>query len=284
MRLKLSLRANNTNKISINYNYSLSSAIYKLLEFGSPEFSTFLHDLGYSIENKYYKLFTFSIKLEKTILENNSLILISPNAELYITSPLIDEFIKNFVIGTFENRTIEIMSENIFTKFNINQVEIIPEPIFSEQMHFKMMTPLVLSTYKLYSRRLNQYYFRYNDNIDEINRVFQHNLINKYQAITKRTYSGNGIKISWDEKYIENAIKKNKRLSKKVSILKDINNPIDIIGIYCPFKVEGDTELIKVGYEAGFGEKNSMGFGMAEVAEYKYFQNVLEIENRKEIE
>jgi len=268
MRLKLSLRVVNSNKIALNYNYSLSSAIYKLLEFGSPEFSSFLHDLGYSIENKYYKLFTFSIKLEKTALDYNSLILISPKAELYITSPLIDDFIKNFVIGTFENRAIEIMSDNIFTKFNINQVEIIPEPTFSNQMHFKMMTPLVLSTYKLYSGRLNQYYFRYNDNIEEINRVFQQNLVNKYQVITKRTYSGNGIKISWDEKYIENATKKNKRLSKKVSIIKDIKNPIDIIGIYCPFKLEGDPELIKIGYEAGYGEKNSMGFGMVEAVSY----------------
>lgn len=284
MRLKLLLRANNTNKIALNYNYSLSSAIYKLLEFGSQEFSTFLHNIGYSVDKKSYKLFTFSLKLEKNILDHNSLILISPRAELFITSPLIDDFIKNFVIGTFENRTIEIMSENIFTKFNIDQVEIIPEPIFSEQMHFKMMTPLVLSTYKLYAGRLNQYYFRYNDNIEEINRVFQQNLVNKYQVITNRTYSGNGIKISWDEKYIEDAIKKNKRLSKKVSIIKDINNPIDIIGIYCPFKVEGDIELIKVGYEAGFGEKNSMGFGMAEIAGYKHFRNVLEIDNRKEIE
>jgi CRISPR-associated endoribonuclease Cas6 len=28
--------------------------------------------------------------------------------------------------------------------------------------------------------------------------------------------------------------------------------------------VEGSTELIEIGYEAGFGARNSMGFGMAE--------------------
>lgn len=262
MRLKLSLRAFNSKRIALNYNYSLSSAIYKLLEFGSQEFSTFLHNIGYSVDKKSYKLFTFSLKLEKNILDHNSLILISPRAELFITSPLIDDFIKNFVIGTFENQTIEIMSENILTKFNIHQVEIIPEPKFYNQMSFRMMSPLVLSTYKTTLDKVNQYYFRYNDNIEEINRVFQQNLINKYQVITNKKYSGNGLKISWDKNYIESAHKKRKRLSKKISIIKDINNPIDIVGIFCPFKVEGDIELIKVGYEAGFGEKNSMGFGM----------------------
>ncbi|RLG47654.1 MAG: CRISPR-associated endoribonuclease Cas6, partial [Thermoproteota archaeon] len=31
------------------------------------------------------------------------------------------------------------------------------------------------------------------------------------------------------------------------------------------FKAYGDEELIKVGYQAGFGEKNSLGFGMVKV-------------------
>jgi CRISPR-associated endoribonuclease Cas6 len=29
--------------------------------------------------------------------------------------------------------------------------------------------------------------------------------------------------------------------------------------------VRGSAELIEIGYEAGFGEKNSMGFGMVEM-------------------
>ena len=31
------------------------------------------------------------------------------------------------------------------------------------------------------------------------------------------------------------------------------------------FVAHGDTELLKLGYEAGFGEKNSMGFGMVSI-------------------
>jgi len=38
-----------------------------------------------------------------------------------------------------------------------------------------------------------------------------------------------------------------------------------IKAIMAPFVVRGSPELMEMGYEAGFGEKNSMGFGMVEV-------------------
>mgnify|MGYP001773100114 CR=1 FL=1 len=35
------------------------------------------------------------------------------------------------------------------------------------------------------------------------------------------------------------------------------------------FWAEGDPELLKVGYEAGFGERNAQGFGMVKVEAVK---------------
>jgi len=52
----------------------------------------------------------------------------------------------------------------------------------------------------------------------------------------------------------------NKRTGK---IIKNIQfKQTNIIGFLAPFTVIGSPELIRVGYEAGFGEKGSMGFGM----------------------
>ena len=50
-------------------------------------------------------------------------------------------------------------------------------------------------------------------------------------------------------------------------VLKYRQKRMRIKDIYCRcseivFKVWGDYDLIKFGYESGFGEKNSMGFGM----------------------
>jgi len=35
------------------------------------------------------------------------------------------------------------------------------------------------------------------------------------------------------------------------------------------FWVEGDPELIRIGYEAGFGERNAQGFGMVKLVATK---------------
>jgi CRISPR-associated endoribonuclease Cas6 len=40
---------------------------------------------------------------------------------------------------------------------------------------------------------------------------------------------------------------------------------IQIVGAFAPFTLTGTTELVRVGYECGLGEKNAAGFGMIEV-------------------
>mgnify|MGYP005854711575 CR=1 FL=1 len=263
MRLLFSLREIADNRLSINYNHALMSSIYKLLKFGSPEFSEFLHNTGFKVNGQSFKLFTYSLKLEDAHLFNNSLSLQSPYAKLYISSPLTESFLKNILIGSFENQVIEIFSENIKTVFAIKNVELLPEENFSGKNYFKLASPLVLSKRILFNGADSKYYFRVEDNIDEINKFLNNNLIRKYEAINNDVYNNGGVKLTWDKDYILSARKAHKRLSKKISIFKDINNPVEVIGMYCPFYLEGDEQLIKVGYDCGFGENNSLGFGLA---------------------
>ena len=54
MRIKLKLKSDSSS-LTCNYNYPLSAAIYKLLNFGSNEFAAFLHDKGYRLNGKVYK-------------------------------------------------------------------------------------------------------------------------------------------------------------------------------------------------------------------------------------
>jgi CRISPR-associated endoribonuclease Cas6 len=263
MRLVLRLECQDSNKLSINYNYSLASAIYKLLEFGSPKFSSFLHNIGYNQNGKSYKLFSFAFHLEKAKIEQGYFNLISPDASLYISSPLIEDFIKNFVIGTFHSQRIEIYADYNKTEFKILQAELVPQPEFNEKMKFSLLSPLVLSSYKEHNDKVGQHYFRYDDDINEINKVLNANLIHKYKSIFNKDYAGGGVKLIWDEDYIKKMEAGGRRISRKITITKDIENPIDIIAINAPFSLEGDTEIMKTGYECGFGEKNSMGFGLA---------------------
>ncbi|NMB80731.1 MAG: CRISPR-associated endoribonuclease Cas6 [Ignavibacteria bacterium] len=259
MRLKISLVAD-YNKLTCNFNYSFSAAIYKMLNFGSPEFAAFLHDIGYPELHKNYKLFSFALEFEKFKAIDNELFLISPNVTLYVTSPLIDDFLRNFVIGAFQNNKISITSHYNIIGFSIKQIEALPQPYFTQRMNYRMLSPLVLSTGREYNGELKQYFLRYTDS-EDINRVLTNNLISKYKILRKRDYSGGGLELEWDREYIQ----RKKRVSVKITINENALNSVDIIGIRAPFSLRGSPELMEIGYEAGFGEKNSMGFGLVSV-------------------
>ncbi|PID58179.1 MAG: CRISPR-associated endoribonuclease Cas6 [Ignavibacteriae bacterium] len=270
MRLRLKLKILNCNKLNINYYYPLSAAIYKLLQFGSPEFSEFLHEIGFSYATKTYKLFTFALRFKEFRAKYNVITLFDKKVDLYISSPLINDFIKNFVIGSFQEQQIEISSDGIKTTFIIEQMETLPEPQFRERTKFIMYSPLVLSKNINYYNYHEQYYLRYYDSMQEINRIFNINLKNKYRLIYGKDYSGEDIKLEWDNSYIERMEIKQKRVTKKIRLRsytkenKKVN--VDVIGNQLPFFLTGNHELIKVGYDSGYGEKNSsLGCGLAEV-------------------
>ena len=259
MRLRLKLRLTGSEYMTANYNYPLSSAIYSLLKFGSPGFSSFLHDIGYHLDGKKYKLFTFALRFENILFGDNRIKLLDDNAYLYISSPLIDDFIQNLVLGTFEKQQIEISGSGNNTRFIITQVESLPFPFLSEETAFTLLSPLVLSTKHEHNGSLKQYYLRPDDTSD-INRILSNNLKNKYKLVHGTESDASGITLEWDKDYI----KRKKRVTKKITINENGINPIEVIGIQAPFTISGNPELIKTGYECGFGEKNSMGFGMAD--------------------
>ncbi len=262
MRLNIHLNCSVGTAIPINYNYQLSSAVYNLLKFGSDEFSTFLHNEGYKLDGKSYKLFSFALRFEKININGNYIHILSPHLSLHISSPLVDTFIKNFVIGTFENGYVLLTDKNNIIPLKIISAEIIPDPQFSNKMKFILYSPMVLSTVHTFNGKTNQYYLRPND-IDDTNRVLTKNLINKKGLIYGNQALEGSLKLEWDPDYL----RRNTRITKKITINENGQYPIDVIGIQAPFTIEGDTDLIKVGYECGFGEKNSMGFGFAEVVD-----------------
>jgi len=266
MRLLLALKSIDNNSIPVNYNYPLSAAIYKLLKFGSKEFSKFLHDVGFVTRNKTYKLFTFALKFDKYSISKNQIKLHSPMAKLYISTPLVDDFLKNVVVGSFKNQTIEIASEGIRTTFAIEQMEGYRDYLFTDNMKFYLYSPLVLSTFEK-ERSTQQYYFRFSDDIRDISRVFNNNLFNKFRIVHGEDYKGEPLRFCWDQKFINDRLAKHKRITKMVSVSPSGIKPINIIANNAPFSLEGDPKLIKVGYDCGFGEKNSLGFGMAGILE-----------------
>jgi len=264
LRLHLKLKTKQS-YLPINYNYPLSAAIYKLLQFGSQEFAQFLHSVGFKSQNRIYKLFTFSLKFNYDRIENNLFHLSSDELVVVISSPIIDDFIRNVVIGSLKRGKIELLHKDAQLYLEIEQMSESPHPNLSSNCNFKLLSPLVLSTKTERDNKLTQHFFEYYEDINEISRVFNNNLINKYEAIYNTNYEGEPLKFNWLTDYIQKQLKNNKSIKRLIKIEKPNNPTINIIANNIPFSVSGNVDLINVGYEAGFGEKNSMGFGMAQI-------------------
>jgi CRISPR-associated endoribonuclease Cas6 len=145
---------------------------------------------------------------------NDGISLNSPNIHLFISSPLIEDFIKNFVIGTFERQQIVLVTRNYSINLSIITAELLPSILYTEKMKFKLLSPLVLSTRKERMGSLQQYFLR-PDDTDDINRVITNNSRNKYNLIYSEENKSD-LALTWDESYL----RRNKRVTKKLPLMK----------------------------------------------------------------
>lgn len=252
MRIKLDLVHVNKNGFSvpINYNHFLTSLAYKTIGDSSSEYASFLHDEGYSSKevDKKFKLFTYSqLRFSNMEVESDIINSKSPEVRWFISSP-VTQFIEHLASGLLDSGDVRIGQET----FHVEQISSVKPPDFTEEMDFLCMSPIVSSTMVKKNGELKTYYYRFDDK--ELSTALLSNLKNKYKLIHGEDRTDNSFRITFDKDYVE---KKNGRISKLVDF-----KGIRIKGIFAPFTVTGNPELIKLGYQAGFGEKGSMGFGM----------------------
>ncbi len=272
MRLKITLSANQQT-IPINYQHFLTSAIYNYLSIGDIKFSANLHD------STNFKFYTFSwLQFPQKKIIDSTVKIVSPEFHWYISSPW-NEFVQNFVSGLLELGGLHLGEY----KFPVVQAETLPNLIernvygdlnSAKDFKFSCLSPLVITTKKEYKGKLVKYYYKSNDLQEEISEKIRQNLINKYSTFYKKTTEEiddqtTKLKIEFDQNYIKTP--KSQVLS---HYIKSTNNviagetkqsrslDIKIPAIMCPFTATGSLELIKFGYECGFGELNSAGFGM----------------------
>jgi len=266
MRIQLTLTPKERECIfPINYQYPLSAALYKILSSGSPEYATFLHKRGYlSPSGKPLKLFTFSRLWSPNIKRFQSSLIIRnfDPCRLMITSPMLEDFVQNFVFGLFERQTLEIGGPHSVGRFLITNVETLPEPEFGHSVIFKCLSPIVLTTMHIYKNKLTPYYLRPND--ERLNQAIQHNLMNKHQTIFGHSPADDELTFALDQEYVKRKGGYDK-LSKLITIKEgSTSQETKVKAFIAPFKLTGSTALMRVAYECGLGDKNSLGFGMIE--------------------
>jgi len=253
LRLKLTLLAQKQ-AIPINYQHFLTSGIYDYLKTGSTKFSANLHN------STNFKFFTFSwLQFPQKQIINSLLKILSSEFYWYISSPW-EEFVRNLVNGLLESGTLRIGEHN----FPITQTETLPDIIASgarqsQTIKLSCLSPIVITTKKEYKGKLAKYYYKPADNPDEISDKIRQNLLNKYESFYGKKPEDTSLKIEFDKNYLK------KPGAQVLSHYIKNNLDIKIPAIMCPFAAIGSSELIRFGYECGFGELNSAGFGMVRV-------------------
>ncbi|MBN2186285.1 MAG: CRISPR-associated endoribonuclease Cas6 [Dehalococcoidia bacterium] len=244
MRFKISLHPEKARfELPYNYNYPLASAIYSFLGRGDASFSDFLHDEGFYDDGKAFKLFTFSPLFcsQRKAVKNG--LLLQGQVHWFISSPR-EEFVSGLAQGVLQQGFLSLVHQRLI----VEQVEVLSQPSFESRMSFRTLSPIVISTGELNSN--GKFHKKYlSPEEPEFTRVFETNLRRKHKACYGEEPSTERISLEL--------------LRTPQSKLLDYKGT-KVRGWFMHFIAEGSPALIRIGYEAGFGEENSAGFGMVE--------------------
>lgn len=262
MRFRLTLRKLSTPcNIPINYQSYISANIYRLLELADAQYAAFLHDKGYENQGKRFKYFTFGqlkVPRGKWKLSQGRMLINAPIIRLEV-SFLVDKAIEKFVTGVFQDQHLYINDVFAHNKFLIEQIEMLPEITFSETMHFRCKSPLIVArknTHNKHSTYLAPHEELFND-------ILIANLSSKHQTYLHQ----NGLRHHLqNEVSPQITVLKSSPIDAKLITLKPwLERGVKVKGYTFDFSLTASPEMIKVGFYGGFGSNCAQGFGMMEV-------------------
>ncbi len=220
--------------IGWDYQYKLAGLVYDCLRRGNRRLSRVYHT------STDFKMFTYSWLRGSIYPVKNGLVVDGP-VEFSISS-VNDEFIQTVFEGMYKGDLVRIGNAS----FEIFKSVVVNEARIRGNMRFKTLSPILVRTYR--EGKDNPHW-----DLTPAESMFfsniRNNLIKKYMHLNysepeDKRLDFEGIKVF-----------KGKRIN-----IKGTWNRAWLM----EFRVSGSRELIEIGYKAGFGEKNSMGFGMVE--------------------
>jgi len=266
MRLKIGFKLSGKRQVlPLNYQYPLSAWIYKVLAHGDKQFSKFLHEEGFRMENqKTFKLFTFSnLKFPsntyKIIKGTDRMEIIAHQAWLVLAFQ-IPVTAEKFVTGLFSDQQAEIGDRLSKIEMEVSTIEMLKEPELAGKMVITTLSPLVV-TKKTESDKQEQY-LKPGD--QDYEKLFFRNLTDKHNAYR--------LQIQGEESLIDPANLNFRCLTEnpksQLQIIKAFTYAeVKVRGYRFDFEITAPPGLIKTGLESGFGAMNALGFGCGEVVD-----------------
>lgn len=257
MRLLLTLQCRKGSLIPLNYQYLISAWIYKVLGKANADFSYHLHNTGYAIDGKQFKLFTYG-RLEARpyeILSKQGLMRVDSEEVKLMLSFWVDDAMQNFVMGLFQDQHIGI-GNKLFAPvdFYIKQVQMLPKPAFHTTMRYETVMGIVISQQKE-SDKYAQY-------LSPLDKDYQHLLLQNL-AFKALAY---GNPVSLNQNIAFNLLTSPK--DKLITIKEGTAQETKIRAYHYRFEFTAPIALQEAAYYAGFGEDNSQGLGMVNIVRF----------------
>ncbi|HEX5154700.1 MAG TPA: CRISPR-associated endoribonuclease Cas6 [Parafilimonas sp.] len=252
MRLQLTLTASQTHALlPVNYQYPLSAAIYKIIERADSGYSAFLHNTGYTVNGKRFKLFTFSDLRTPFIIQGDRLLMKARNATVTICFhvPVAAE---NFIKGLFMHQQLDIADYKSRVQFTVQQVEMLPVQVSTDMpVLLQPVSPLVVGKK---NERGNYDYLAPGD------ADYVYWLLHNWKEKCATVYSEDAAAMF--QQVAIKVINANKARSRLITIKAGTPEATQIRG-FMGFRLEvtAPKEVLELGLNAGVGLYNAMGCG-----------------------
>lgn len=260
MRFNIVLRLLPQSKrlLPFNYQYELSSWIYKVLQQSDERYSYFLHEQGYVHAKKQFKLFCFSnMELRPSPKPQAEGLLLQNDILSFRISFYALEASEHFVVGLFMHQKGSIGNTKHRIDFVVERIEAHPLGQLAEQMRLKTVAPLVVAR-----KKANGYDDYLHPQEVDFKELFLKNLLDKYQA------AGQELQAEWQDYAFELEVYEPIK-SKLVHIKQGTEGLTKVKGYLFSFRLKAPQALMELGLLAGFGKENAQGFGACEIVKDK---------------
>ncbi|MFC4872201.1 CRISPR-associated endoribonuclease Cas6 [Negadavirga shengliensis] len=262
MRFRIHLtRQGKGSFLPINYQYELSSAIYKIIDRADSAFSGFLHREGYLAFGKRFRLFTFSrigFNGYRVVRDAGRIEHFGGGASFEIGF-LMDRAAEEFVRGIFIDQQLELGDRISRVSYRVSHIEATAPPLFRETMRYRCLSPVFVRRKRPDGGE--DYLHPGDEAYAEL--VFR-NLVSKAGALAGMGEDG----LTMDTDAFQ-MVPRGKIYKNGVRIKQHTPGESQLVGYLYEFELTAPVELHEIGYHAGFGHLNSQGFGCVGVREFE---------------
>ena len=256
MRFLISLQREGSSSIlPINYQYELSSLIYRIIDRADSKFSEFLHRQGYVAFGKKFRLFTFSrIQFDRyQVIPGSDRLVHEGDKASFEISFLVDRAAEEFVRGLFLDQCLELGDKLNRIRYQVSQIAATEPPAFRETMRYRSLSPLFIRRKR---DQGGEDYLRPED--PDFGILLIRNLMAKSGAFAGQSDG----EVGYNEPIPDFRFTLIGKVYQNGVLIKQ-HTPFQtkLIAYLFEFELRAPVELQEIGYYAGFGHLGSQGFG-----------------------